>query len=1002
MRLLWLAAFLFPLITYAQNREIVLPVSPSGEIRHIAVSPDSQLMITGDEQDVFVYELATRRLLLSLQGVWPKDIVIAPNNRSFTICHHEQADVYSLDSLKLVYQFTGIGYEMNKAAYSHNGRLLALTGVDNKALVFNLQHGEQLGTFEDKYYITNPVFSRNDSLLKIATNNNRVVAWNIYSGAKAIDTCLCDYASLYEQLNSLGLTPLYFPGNGDTTYLMMQNKVVIESGLSEESIRLSADGKYLQAVSWNRKPDVQRYIADSSYSYEHDSRLLMWDYKTGKKISGIALPLRTPGFSVISDSLIAYPSSRDIIVSTFKGEQRQPLFAAQMDVIRAANLTYTKKLLVAETMNNQLKIWNVFTGKLIRTIDGFSETINYAADSTGTTLVFNERFKNRLYIADLTTQNPPTYIENDASESDIYGAAISADAKRMAVGTRSGIINVFDEKRNKLFTAVKTDDCCTIEYIHISNDNRYLMASHKVPEVWDINSRQKLPADPASLFSSMLIDKYAPPAVYNAMAGVVISYNLIFQGKETEVKWYSFADGNYLIALPDGYYMSTPGAAKRLHYRQGRQLLSFDQLDVKYNRPDKVLAVLMSASGTPDLHLIQSYGNAYQKRIRRLGIDTSLFAAGFSVPQAGFDNRQQISFQQTGKKLSLHITGEDSLYRLDRFNIWVNESPLYGTRGIDLRPRGLHKIDTTITITLSDGDNRIETSVSNINGTESYRMPLLVHHKPAIKSRSRLYFIGIGIDHFRDSRQNLRWSVKDVRDLAASLRKRYGNDCIIDTLFDQQVSVSNVMALKQKLKKAGVDDKVIVAYSGHGLLSSDYDYYLSTYDVNFQSPEKNGLPYSVFENLLDSIMPRQKLMLIDACHSGELDKEEKIKIDAAGGMLAKNGVNAKGIITESTDTTARIGLQNSFELMQALFANISRGTGATIISAAAGTQFAQERTTLRNGVFTFSILEYMRNKPHVTVSELKQQVNKRVQELTEGLQVPTARTETMTTDWQVW
>ena len=27
------------------------------------------------------------------------------------------------------------------------------------------------------------------------------------------------------------------------------------------------------------------------------------------------------------------------------------------------------------------------------------------------------------------------------------------------------------------------------------------------------------------------------------------------------------------------------------------------------------------------------------------------------------------------------------------------------------------------------------------------------------------------------------------------------------------------------------------------MLSKDYDYYLSTYAVNFQKPEENGLPY---------------------------------------------------------------------------------------------------------------------------------------------------------------
>lgn len=82
--------------------------------------------------------------------------------------------------------------------------------------------------------------------------------------------------------------------------------------------------------------------------------------------------------------------------------------------------------------------------------------------------------------------------------------------------------------------------------------------------------------------------------------------------------------------------------------------------------------------------------------------------------------------------------------------------------------------------------------------------------------------------------------------------------------------------------------------------------------------------------------------------------------------------------------------------------NVGRSTGATIISAAAGTQFALERGDLRNGVFSYSILELMKKKTTVTVSEMKTYVNQRVTELTKGVQVPTSRNENKVMDWQVW
>jgi hypothetical protein len=297
---------------------------------------------------------------------------------------------------------------------------------------------------------------------------------------------------------------------------------------------------------------------------------------------------------------------------------------------------------------------------------------------------------------------------------------------------------------------------------------------------------------------------------------------------------------------------------------------------------------------------------------------------------------------------------------------------------------------------LSQGENRIETSITNVNGTESYRMPLYVNYTPAVKQKEMIRFIGIGIDKFSQIQYNLQYSTKDIRDLAQKLKEKYKDSIIIDTLFNEDVTTQNVKALKQKLLQTTENDKVIVSYSGHGMLSKEYDYYLSTYSVNFNKPEENGLPYDELESLLDSIPARKKLMLIDACHSGEVDKEDLITLNATSDSLIK------GLKPVAYKKEGHLGLKNSFELMQSLFVNVGKSTGATIISAPAGTQFAFERKDLKNGVFTYSILEAMQNNPVMKISELKSIVGKRVEDLTKGLQKPTSRNETIAVDWRVW
>ncbi len=469
-----------------------------------------------------------------------------------------------------------------------------------------------------------------------------------------------------------------------------------------------------------------------------------------------------------------------------------------------------------------------------------------------------------------------------------------------------------------------------------------------------------------------------------------------FRNGKKAASLYIIGNDAWIIVDSNRYYLSSKNTVQQLNYvTSDLKVITFEQLDVKYNRPDKVLEVI----GNTDTTLINLYRRAYEKRIKKLGIDTTQFRDGYSVPEADFKNRAVIDFEQTADKLTLKLRGNDNTYKLDRFNIWVNEAPLYGQRGISLKKKKANSIDTTITITLSQGENRIETSITNVNGTESYRMPLYVNYTPVEKQKEMTRFIGIGIDKFSESKYDLQYSSKDIRDLAKKLKEKYKDEITIDTLFNENVTVSNVKALKQKLQQASVNDKVIISYSGHGLLSKDYDYYLSTYNVNFNKPEENGLAYDELENLLDSIPARKKLMLIDACHSGEVDKDERMAMQKMADSL---GLSKGIILDDSTTQTQQVGLKNSFELMQSLFVNVGKSTGATIISAAAGNQFALERGDLKNGVFTYSILEAMEMNPTMKISELKKIVGERVEQLTNGMQKPTSRNENIAVDWNIW
>ena len=202
-----------------------------------------------------------------------------------------------------------------------------------------------------------------------------------------------------------------------------------------------------------------------------------------------------------------------------------------------------------------------------------------------------------------------------------------------------------------------------------------------------------------------------------------------------------------------------------------------------------------------------------------------------------------------------------------------------------------------------------------------------------------------------------------------------------------------------------VDDYVIVHIAGHGLLDDNLDFYFATSDIDFSNPSERGLRYDELEGLLDGIPARNKLFLMDACHSGEIDKGDDFAVEQV------IGDNQRGVtvFTPQGNTVPKTGLQNSFELMRLMFADLRKGTGAVVISAAAGGGYALENEDIENGIFTYSLIQaFKKNKAdvnrdgYISVSELRNYIFDKVNELSGGRQQPTSRKENLNNDFTIW
>jgi len=459
---------------------------------------------------------------------------------------------------------------------------------------------------------------------------------------------------------------------------------------------------------------------------------------------------------------------------------------------------------------------------------------------------------------------------------------------------------------------------------------------------------------------------------------------------------------NYVVTTPDNYYMSTKNGLKAVAFRVGNKMFPVEQFDLRQNRPDTVLQRL----GTASSFLIKMYKLAWQKRLKKAGYTPEMLGTDFNIPEIEIKNKYDLPLTSKTGNVSFDVLIKDTLYNLNTYNIYVNDVPVYGMNGVSLKKNKTKSYSAKIEILLSSRINKIQVSAFNEKGSESMRETFEVFYETNSKEKHDLYIIAIGVSEYTDSKRNLTFAAKDAADFTNMMKinlEKY-NSVNIKLIINKEATLKNVTATKDFFVNAKTDDQVILYFSGHGLLDDQLNYYLALTDVDFDNPSKGGLPYDVFEKMIDSIVCRNRLVLIDACHSGEVDKEETVVTATNNSSNVTSNARSGGV-----NVKPKVGLKNSFEYMQALFTDVQKGTGATIISAAGGLEFALESKDWNNGVFTYSIMNGLKSKEadyngdgDIRVSELRRYVGYKVFELTNGSQRPTTRKENLGNDFIIY
>jgi WD40 repeat protein len=958
--------------------------SADGKLLYIAIEDFSK-------EKIVAYNIATGTEAASYPGIYsPEALDIGATK--MVLSNYKEVAVLDLVSKKEVLRISKDSLRFNSACMNPAGTQFAYSLEDGSMVVKSIDgspvkdvNGKPI-LFEKKHLgiINQMHFSADGRFLVTASNDWTSKVYSVSTGK-----VVRNLASLSEYIQSISLS-----GTG--------NYLAVASGHVELGNHIGVwDLTKGRLLPWFPKVEGSSFFTSVAFSQRNKSigasNVNGNMYWYAFPASGYSGSMNMNNQAVMSVALT--PNGKNYIGGTRDGKilvwrpdrNKSEDFLADKGGISSISVSPDATKFVAGTAEGKVLIYDYESRTLLQTIEshslstGYYDTSNVMAYGSSASISLDGGFAMRYASVMSVTYSPDN---------------------RMVAACGGSWVKVFDVVAGRLVSHIKQYGAgfCTVNF---SSDGKYICTGGAdfTVRIYEVSS-------------GALVKSFA--GHQNEVRTVLFSGNgkhLISGSLDTQIKIWDIASGkeyltyiilaggnDYVITNPQGYYFATKGAAKVLSFRVGNEVYPFEQFDLKYNRPDIILGDISGFAyadekSNPDVPLIKSYYVAYQKRLKRAGFVEKQLGTDFHVPMVSINNNE-IPLSTKQGSLSFRIKAEDNLYNLKSLNIWVNDVPVYGARGKQVSGKILNEV---CSIQLSNEKNKVTVSCMNEKGAESYRETFeIVYEGGTVNYKT--YFIGIGVSTYKDSEFNLKYAEKDVKDLGKAMEEKNAE---VILLTNENATRENILKLKEKLMKTGVNDKVIVSLSGHGLLGKDLDFYYATFDVDFKHPEKNGLLYEDLENLLDGIPARNKLILVDACHSGEVDKTENIQLTEGKPKEGVTGTAARGsaLIVDSNS----VGLDNSFELMQDLFRDISSGNGAVVISAAGGLEYALESAQWNNGVFTYCVLNAMKsgaadsNKDNkITVAELKEYVSSQVQILTGGKQKPTSRRENIANDWIFW
>ncbi len=883
-------------------------------------------------------------------------------------------------------------YPFAEMSIDHKGEFLAVAFNDKKVRIYKTSDLSLHTTFNNfKALVTALTFDQQSQTLITTQHDNQVRTWNV-KGKK--ETAPYPKASLFAP-TALSVHPteklIFFNDNNKINIARLGNGKVIK--------QIKAKGNKIINLAYDQQGT---YLAAAT----GDITIKLWNLKENKintVLPGFFPVLFTPN----GKQLVSMETAMSMAVWDMSTRKKAFTLATEGELMQNLAFSSDGKYISGAGYQGIIRIWDFNTKKIVHRLSGHQGGIYGTSFSPDGKYLASCGMDQTVRIWDLSSGKEIKKIQDQTII--ISDVKFSPNGQFLASAAWDKTINLYKTSDWSLSKTLKghTNMITSISFnksgdrLASSSSNNAVWSADNSVKIWDVASGTEVCSfqNHVGGIQKVIFDKTS---------------DLVFSsGDDGMIKVWTYTDclemaslisvnkSDHVILTPDNYYTASRAALEGVAFRLDAALYPFEQFDLRLNRPD----VVASKIGKTPQNLVNAYNYLYKKRLKRSGFTEEDLGTDFHLPKTELLTKD-LPLITKENHVRFTIKAEDNLFPLDRLKVFVDDVPIYGVQGMNLKDRNSKSVEIELDVPLIPGPNNVQISALNSKGVESLRSSFDIV-KDDSETKGNLYVISIGVSKYKDSRFDLTYPSKDATDIINELgnNKSLFKQIFTIPLTDEDVTKENISKLQERLKNIKPEDAVIFFIAGHGVLDDQFDYYFATHDMDFNDPKARGLSYDDLQQIIGSLKALKKLLIMDTCHSGEVDKDE---VEKEKKSTVEQGDVKFRAVGEGIRQKEGFGVENANLLMQDLFADVRKGTGITVISSAGGAEFAMESAEWKNGLFTYCMLEGLKSNKadlnkdgEIVISEIRAYVYQQVSKLSNGKQKPTSRSENLLLDYPI-